>query len=87
MLRSLSIENIAVIEKCNIEFSDGFNCLTGETGAGKTTTALSILNLVPNPPGKIKQGSIILDGKNVLEMNDAELDRVDKVLSLVENKE
>ena len=36
MLRSLSIENIAVIEKCNIEFSDGFNCLTGETGAGKS---------------------------------------------------
>lgn len=37
--------------------------LVGETGAGKTTTAMSILNLVPNPPGKIKQGSIILDGK------------------------
>ena len=48
--------------------------LVGETGAGKTTTAMSILNLVPNPPGKIKQGSIILDGKNVLEMNDAELE-------------
>ena len=27
--------------------------LVGETGAGKTTTALSIMNLVPNPPGKI----------------------------------
>ena len=36
MLRSLSIENIAVIEKCNIDFSNGFNCLTGETGAGKS---------------------------------------------------
>ena len=48
--------------------------LVGETGAGKTTTAMSILNLVPNPPGKIKQGSIILDGKNVLEMNDEELE-------------
>ena len=48
--------------------------LVGETGAGKTTTALSILNLVPNPPGKIKQGSIILDGKNVLEMNEEELE-------------
>ena len=48
--------------------------LVGETGAGKTTTAMSILNLVPNPPGKIKQGSIILDGKNVLEMNEEELE-------------
>ena len=36
MLRSLSIENIAIIEKCNIDFSKGFNCLTGETGAGKS---------------------------------------------------
>ena len=48
--------------------------LVGETGAGKTTTALSILNLVPDPPGRIKSGTILLDGKNVLEMNDAELE-------------
>lgn len=36
MLKSLEIENIAVIEKVSIEFSDGFNVLTGETGAGKS---------------------------------------------------
>ena len=30
--------------------------LVGETGAGKTTTALSILRLIPNPPGKIERG-------------------------------
>ena len=48
--------------------------IVGETGAGKTSTALSILNLVPNPPGVIKNGSIILDGKNVLEMNEKELE-------------
>ena len=30
--------------------------LVGETGAGKTTTALGILNLIPNPPGKIMGG-------------------------------
>ena len=41
--------------------------LVGETGAGKTTTALSILNLVPSPPGVIKGGSIELDGKDVLQ--------------------
>ena len=40
--------------------------LVGETGAGKTTTALSILNLVPNPPGVIKNGSIVLDGSDIL---------------------
>lgn len=48
--------------------------LVGETGAGKTTTALSILNLVPNPPGVIKSGEIFLDGKDVLKMSKAELE-------------
>ena len=36
--------------------------LVGETGAGKTTTALSILRLIPDPPGVITGGSITLDG-------------------------
>ncbi|MBR4240587.1 MAG: DNA repair protein RecN [Eubacterium sp.] len=42
MLKSLSIENIAVIEKAEIEFSEGFNVLTGETGAGKSILVDSI---------------------------------------------
>ncbi len=50
--------------------------LVGETGAGKTTTALSILNLVPNPPGKIKSGSIVLDGAKILELKTEELEAV-----------
>lgn len=48
--------------------------LVGETGAGKTTTALSIMNLVPDPPGVIKSGSITLEGKDVLKMSEAELE-------------
>ncbi len=48
--------------------------LVGETGAGKTTTALSIMNLVPDPPGVIKNGSIILEGKDVLKMSESELE-------------
>lgn len=42
MLRSINIENIAVIEKCNIDFCEGFNVLTGETGAGKSIIIDSI---------------------------------------------
>ena len=50
--------------------------LVGETGAGKTTTALSILNLVPDPPGVISNGSIVLDGKEILEMSEKELEHM-----------
>lgn len=50
--------------------------LVGETGAGKTTTALSVLNLIPDPPGKIKSGSIILDGEDVLKMTPDELQKM-----------
>ena len=50
--------------------------LVGETGAGKTTTARAILNLVPNPPGKIKSGEICLDGQDVLKMSAAELEKM-----------
>ncbi len=47
--------------------------LVGETGAGKTTTALSIMNLVPNPPGKIVGGEIMFNGENVLKKSKREL--------------
>lgn len=50
--------------------------LVGETGAGKTTTALSILNLVPNPPGVIKNGSIILNGTDILTLPENKLEEV-----------
>ena len=42
MLRELTIENVAVIEKANISFDNGFTCLTGETGAGKSIIINSI---------------------------------------------
>lgn len=50
--------------------------LVGETGAGKTTTALSILNLIAGPAGKIKQGEVLLEGRNILEMKQPELEKI-----------
>ena len=45
----------------------------GETGAGKTTTALAILRLIPDPPGVIKDGSIKLNGVNILDLSIGEM--------------
>ena len=43
----------------------------GETGAGKTTTALSVMGLVPNPPGVITSGSILFEGTDLLKLNES----------------
>lgn len=47
--------------------------IVGETGAGKTSLALSIMRLIPDPPGKIIQGSIELDGEDLTELNKRQL--------------
>jgi peptide/nickel transport system ATP-binding protein len=44
--------------------------LVGETGAGKTTTALAIMRLIQDPPGKIVDGEIIFNGVNLLKENE-----------------
>ena len=50
--------------------------LVGETGAGKTTTALSILDLVPNPPGRIVSGKIILNGEDIRTKSVADVRKI-----------
>lgn len=50
--------------------------LVGETGAGKTTTALSIMGLVPNPPGSIESGKIVYEGNNLLALPEKEMRKI-----------
>ena len=64
-----------VVDKTAVEAVNGISLslqegdtlgLVGETGAGKTTTALSVMGLVPNPPGKIISGEILLAGEDLV---------------------
>jgi len=50
--------------------------VVGESGCGKSVAALSILRLVANPPGRIVGGAIRFDGRNLLELGDAEMERI-----------
>jgi peptide/nickel transport system ATP-binding protein len=47
--------------------------VVGESGCGKSMTALSIMRLVPNPPGKIVGGTITLEGKDLLQLGETEM--------------
>ena len=47
--------------------------LVGETGAGKTTIAKSILGILPDPPAKVLNGQIVLDGQDLLKLPEKEM--------------
>ena len=84
----LEIENLVIhyeTDECTVHAVNGIDLqleagstlgLVGETGAGKTTTALALLGLVPDPPGVIKNGVIRINGKNILELSDREMEQI-----------
>ncbi|HVB65316.1 MAG TPA: ABC transporter ATP-binding protein [Nitrolancea sp.] len=47
--------------------------VVGESGCGKSITAMSIMRLIPSPPGKIVSGQILFDGEDVMKMSDEEV--------------
>ena len=84
----LSIKDLKVsffTEDGELHAVDGVSCdihpgktlaLVGESGCGKSVTALSVLRLVPSPPGKITHGSIFFRGTNLLNLSDKLMRRI-----------
>jgi oligopeptide/dipeptide ABC transporter ATP-binding protein len=65
------------VDGVNLEVSRGQTvALVGESGCGKTVTALSIMRLVPDPPGEIVAGSVIFDGRDLLTLPERDMRKV-----------
>jgi peptide/nickel transport system ATP-binding protein len=68
---------VHAVENLDLELGNGETLgFVGETGAGKTTTALGILQLVPEPAGKIVGGEIIFKGENLLKKSKSEMKKI-----------
>jgi len=50
--------------------------VVGESGSGKSVTALSVMRLIPQPPGRIVEGTIVYDGKKLLELPPAQMRKI-----------
>ena len=65
---------INAVDNSSFEIEDGETlAIVGESGSGKSVTALSIMQLVPNPPGHIEAGEILFQGRDLLKMSSAEV--------------
>jgi oligopeptide/dipeptide ABC transporter ATP-binding protein len=84
----LSEEDLKVYFRSEIEIAravDGVSfdvhreetvCLVGESGCGKTVTALSIMGLVPIPPGEVTAGRVLFRDQNLLDLDDSEMEKI-----------
>lgn len=88
MSKILDIKNLSVhyetvdgvvhaVENLNLTLEEGRTLgLVGETGAGKTTTMKAIMQILPQPPAKIKAGEIFFDGEDILKKTIKEMRKI-----------
>jgi ABC-type dipeptide/oligopeptide/nickel transport system ATPase component len=68
--------NVPVVDDVSFDVRRGETvCLVGESGSGKSMTALSIVRLVP-PPGRITAGRVVLNGRDLMTLSEADLQQV-----------
>lgn len=65
---------INAVDDCSFQVKKGKTLgIVGESGCGKSVTSLSIMRLIPDPPGKISSGEILFENKNILELPEKEM--------------
>ena len=68
---------VKAVDGVSFELSKGEMLgIVGESGSGKSVTNLSLMKLIPSPPGKIMSGTAMLDGEDIFKMNDTAIRRL-----------
>jgi peptide/nickel transport system ATP-binding protein len=68
---------VQAVDGVNLHINRGETlCVVGESGSGKTVTAMSILQLIAMPPGRIVEGEIIFEGRDLVPLTSEQLDEV-----------
>ena len=68
---------VRAVDGISYELEEGETMgLVGESGSGKSVSALSLMRLVPDPPGRIVAGEVIFEGKDLLKLGDEEMRRI-----------
>jgi peptide/nickel transport system ATP-binding protein/oligopeptide transport system ATP-binding protein len=70
--------NVArALDGVSYEVHKGENvCIVGESGCGKTVSALTVLGIIPQPPGMIMGGKVLYNGQNLLDLSDEEMQEI-----------
>ncbi len=88
MTKLLEVKNLTICYKTDLGVVNALNDvsisveegktfgLVGETGAGKTTLAKGIMRLTPIPPGDVKSGQILYNGKDLMKLEEAEIRKI-----------
>ncbi len=65
---------VAAVQDASFDIERGeITALVGESGCGKSATALAILRLIPDPPGRVTGGEILFEGRDVLKITEEEM--------------
>jgi oligopeptide transport system ATP-binding protein len=66
--------NVTAVDGVSFDVAPGETlALVGESGSGKSVTAMSIMRLVPSPPGEIVSGEVLLEGRDILKLSEPEM--------------
>jgi len=72
---SEGVKNVLDIDKLNLHKGETLG-VVGESGAGKTTLAMSILRILPSPPAYIERGEVIFKGRDLLKLREKEIQNI-----------